>query len=236
MEFLWPRFSHRPASSIDGVFLVDSLAFSRGEYGRRNYMQDVLQYILWSTGLCCMAIVVPGAWYQTFSQMASSIPDEYGSSFFVVVLACGNDVYSIARKRARRGVEYIQEIIEQDAVRIADGVGAFLQDLRRRTTGGILLVFGGGSDIWKYHGDFALVYNVYVKLVLDLLRQRTIHEVSVIRGEALRGIETTDRIGHISDVSLRRVAGVYALFARQAYTCVADAEDAAYDVQSISKL
>ena len=138
---MYPRFQRRPAGLIDGVFLVDSIAFFRSEYGRTNYMSEALQYILWSTGLYCMAIVVPGAWYSTFSMMASSIPAEYGNTFFVVVLSCGNDVYSLARQRGRRGIQYIQEIIEQDAVGIADGVGAFLQDLRARTTGGILLVY-----------------------------------------------------------------------------------------------
>ena len=147
---MYPSFPLRPASRIDEVFLVDSIAFSRGQYGRSsNYMAEALQYILWSTGLYCMAIVVPGAWYSTFSMMASSIPAEYGSTFFVVVLSCGNDVYSLARQRGRRGIQYIQEIIEQDAVGIADGVGAFLQDLRGRTTGGILLVFGEDSGIWS---------------------------------------------------------------------------------------
>ena len=210
---------------------MDSIAFSRGQYGRTNYMSEALQYIyLWSTGPYCMAVVVPGAWYSRFSMMASSIPAEYGNTFFVVVLSCGNDVYSLVRQRRRRGIQYIQETIEQDAVGIADGVGAFLQDLRGRTPGGILLVYGGDNEIWNYQGDFALVYNVYVKVVSDLLRRKAIHEVSVIRGAALRGIETTDQIGHIAEVSLGRVVEAYTLFAWQAYTRPADAEEAALDV------
>jgi len=222
---MYPRFQGRTASRIDGVFLVDSISFSRSRYGRSsNYMAEALQYILWSTGLYCMAIVVPGAWYSTFSMMASSIPAEYGNTFFVVVLSCGNDVYSLARQRGRRGIQYIQETIEQDAVGIADELGAFLHDLRARTTGGILFVYGGDSEVWNYQGDFALVYNVYVKVVSDLLRQKAIHDVSVIRGAALRGIETTDQIGHIAEVSLGRVVEAYTLFAWQAYTRPADAE------------
>ena len=74
------------------------------------------------------------------------------------------------------------------------------------------------------------MYNVYVKVVSDLLRQKAIHEVSVIRGAALRGIETADQIGHIAEVSLGRVVEACTLFAWQAYTRPADAEDAALDV------
>ena len=219
---------------------MDSIVFA-GDYGsRRNYVEQALQFILWSTGLCCVALVGTndGSSFpvcSTFSTMASSIPSFCGSSFFVVVLACGNDVYFLARQRTRRGIEHIQEVIEEDARGIAHGWCSVLQDLRGRTTGGILLVFGGDSDIWGYEGDFALVYNVYVKVVSDLLRQTPMHEVSVIRGEALRSIQTTDHIGHVSESSLGRVVQAFVLFAWQAYSCPADVEDASPDVV-LSKL
>ena len=123
---MYPPFPPRPAGPIDGVFLVDSIAFCRSEYGRTNYMADALQYILWSTGLYCVAIVDPAAGYDTFRIMVSSIPASSGHNFFVVILSCSRDAYGLAQKRLlgsdiRGGVGglYLQEMIEKDASRIA---------------------------------------------------------------------------------------------------------------------
>ena len=229
MKFLWPRFSPRPATAIDGVFLVDSIVFSGGVYGRCNYMEDALQYVLSATGLYCIANVVPGAWYGILSTKASSILAQYGSNFFVVVLACGNDVYSLARPRVSRGFEYTGLVgalaITVVASSIVDRFTALFQTLRRRTGGGILLVFGGVSEIWN-DVDVASVYSEYVKLVVDVFREKNMDQVSVIRGEALRGIGTTalrgiditDSLGHVSDTSLCSAVGAYALFAWHAHT------------------
>ena len=95
---MYPPFPRRPAGLIDGVFLVDCIAFFRSEYGRTNYMADALQYILWSTGLYCMAIVAPAAQYDTFRSVVKNMPDFYGMDHFMVIMSCGMDVYAIARK------------------------------------------------------------------------------------------------------------------------------------------
>mgnify|MGYP000246719790 CR=1 FL=1 len=95
---------------------------------------------------------------------------------------------------------YLQEMIEKDASRIADNVSEYLVSLRQLTSGGILLVYGGDSEVWNYHGDFALVYNAYIKIVSDSIREgqglRPIVGVSVTRGAALRGIQI-DMFGQI---------------------------------------
>ncbi len=85
---------------------------------------------------------------------------------------------------------YLQEMIEKDAFRIVANVYGYLRDSRKRTSGGILLVYSGDNDICKYQGDCALVYNAYIKVVSDSSREGQglpqIVGVSVIRGAALR--------------------------------------------------
>lgn len=220
MKFVWPRFAPRLATTttIDGVFLVDSIVFYGGAYGRPKYMEDALQYVLLTTGLYCMAIVVPGAWYGIFS--ASSIPADYGSNFFVVVLACGNDVYSLARQKV--DPFYLGGLrTRMVATDILRRFTALLQKLCRRTNGGILLVFGGASDVWS-DVDFAAVYNVYVKLVVDALREMRVdafeRRVSVLRGEALRGIISSESVGHVSDTRLGPAVMAYVSFALQTHS------------------
>ena len=217
MKFVWPRFAPRLATTtIDGIFLVDSIVFSGGAYGRPNYMEDALQYVLLTTGLYCMAIVVPGAWYGIFS--ASSIPAEYGSNFFVVVLACGNDVYSLARQKVD---PFWGPRTRMVATGILRRFTVLLQKLCRRTNGGILLVFGGASDVWS-DVDFVAVYNVYVKLVVDALREMRVdafeRRVSVLRGEALRGIISSESVGHVSDTRLGPAVMAYVSFALQTHS------------------
>ena len=82
---LYPRFQPRPAGAVDGVFLVDSIAFFRGENDRTTNMAEAMQYILWTTGLYCMAIVAPTAQYNTFRSAVKNMPDIYGMNFFVVI-------------------------------------------------------------------------------------------------------------------------------------------------------
>jgi hypothetical protein len=84
-------------------------------------------------------------------------------------------------------------MIEKDASRIAAYVSGYIVSLCELTSGGILLVYGGDSEVWNYHGDFAFVYNAYIKAVSDSIRQGweshyPIDVVSIIRGVALRGI------------------------------------------------
>ncbi len=116
---MYPRFQRRPAIAVDGVFLVDSTAFFRSEYGRTNYMADAMQYILWSTSPYCMAIVAPAAGCDTFRTMVSSIPASFVCNFFVVILSCGFDAYGLAQKRLLDsdtvggvGGLYLHEMIE----------------------------------------------------------------------------------------------------------------------------
>ena len=103
--------------------------------------------------------------------------------------------------------------------------------MRGRTSGGILFVYGGDSDIWKYQGDFALVYNAYVKVVSDYIREgqglRPIVGVSVIRGAALHGIRT-DMFGQIT-AGLAQVVEAYALFAWHAKYVPCGSEDSSED-------
>ena len=98
-------------------------------------------------------------------------------------------------------------------------VSGYLVSLRELTSGGILLVYGGDSQVWNYHGDFALVYNAYIKVVSDSIREGWVSYyptdgVSIIRGVALRGIQT-DMFGQIT-AGLDQAVSAYALFAWQA--------------------
>ena len=143
--------------------------------------------------------------------------------------------YGLAQKRLLDsdnvggvGGLHLQEMIEKDASHIAAFVSGYLASLRARTTGGILLVYGGDSEVWNYQGDFALVYNTYVKVVSDSIRRgigalHEIYEVSISRGVALRGIQT-DMFAHIT-AGLDQEVSAYALFAWHAKYVPSGSED-----------
>ena len=152
--------------------------------------------------------------------MVSSIPASFGNTFFVVIPSCSRDAYGLDQMRllnsdTRGGVGglYLQEMIEKDASRIAAYVSGYLVSLCELTSGAILLVYGGDSEVLNYHSDFALVYNAYIKVVSDSIREACLG-VSIVRGVALRGIQT-DMFGQIT-AGLDQVVSAYALFAWQA--------------------
>ena len=127
----------------------------------------------------------------------------------------------------------MQKMIEKDASRIADNVSGYLVSLRELTSGGILLVYGGDCEVWNYHGDFALVYNAYIKVVSDSIREGCVSHyptdgVSIIRGVALRGIQT-DMFGQIT-AGLDQAVSAYALFAWQAKYVPPGEEDSSEDL------
>lgn len=182
---------HRSKPSI--IILADSFFVSKREDSKRSvhYATALMRYLTdLFVGVAFLIVYKPGACFWTRGRndyvcMLHFILDFYPRAIAdgMLVISMGNDVYWPVLQQYRHSIAH--EI--QDFAVMARGMA---DDVH--------YVYGGSTELWEYPKDWS--YDAEVSWIHGLLSS---YGCTVTDGVSeLTGIQTADRIGHITSASI----------------------------------
>ena len=185
-----------------GVFMVDSFAMVRGPSAWQAYLVLILRIAMHLSGDPAAAVVCPGASFGNgkFARAYHRIRPLFARPRWMVWLAMGNDLYP-------PGTPVVVEQVWDLGSRLIAAARSWCPNQR--------LVFGGSSQLWRYHLHFpAALCDAYDHYVREAADMYTGNAIPCISGDSVfAGIVTADRIGHVSYRSLRELSLAFGMLA-----------------------
>ena len=200
--------------SVDGIFVLDSTAYIRGALPWRYYVGHLLQHMYDTTGQRCAVVAqgsmsfVASSWEMSYQYVLQRIKEFFSAPKFMVRVSMGNDLYPPHRNMR------VYEAPLREALQLLLRMATEYCSEQR-------FVFGGSSEVWQYSQYFSpeacSEYDRMCAMVRSCFHsQRGMYPgVSVINGDALlKGVVLTDRIGHISQLSMGQLRCFFRVLAK----------------------
>ena len=194
---------------VHGAFLVDSFHWMQDPSGRKvDYMPEMLERLRQATGKVFMAICSGGAALvgtsgngATYEQLLAAAPD--GLEVLIAVI-CGNDFFKKGR------------VPSYDAA-WDEAAGVLVSGMQSKASTSFAVV-GASSNVWGYttsmSEDKQRLYDQHAARLACTFRERGVR--STTGASELEGIQTVDKIGHVSTQSQQIVFAAYETWVQRA--------------------
>jgi hypothetical protein len=188
--YVFPR-NVPEATAIDGIILLDSLAFngSLSNISSKSdmYLESALECVYARTKLRCMGVLHDGAEYDLLDAAydARRKLDSMGINevSFCVIIDTGGIIFEY--------VERQDDVRDRDRWLPADaasGMEKVYRYSRKYLANTTLVVYGGPGVTWKYPGAWAEAYDWYVNKTIQEIKKFA----NVVQGLCLRDLDEVD--------------------------------------------